>query len=49
MRAGKTFHYKVHSKIYCNSELNFLVNFSLILSALKRSYGKLKDIQGFLI
>ena len=37
MRAVKTFHYKVVSKLYCNSELNFLVNFNLILSALKRS------------
>ena len=35
---GKGFHYKVLSKLYRNSELNFLVNFDLILSALKRSY-----------
>ena len=37
LREGKTFHYKVLSKLYRNSELNLLVNFDLILSALKRS------------
>ena len=34
------FHYKVLSKLYRNSELNFLVNFDLILSALKKILGK---------
>ena len=34
---GKTFHYKIHIKLYHNSELNFLVNFNLNLSAFKRS------------
>lgn len=37
LREGKTFHYKVHSKLYRNSELHVLVNFTLILSAFKRS------------
>ena len=40
LREGKTFHYKVLSKLYRNSELNFLVNFDLILSALKKILGK---------
>ena len=37
LREGKTFHCKVHSKLYRNSELHVLVNFTLILSAFKRS------------
>ena len=51
LRESKTFHYKVLSKLYCNSELTFLVNFNYILSALKRYkvyQGLLKDVQGFL-
>ena len=35
LREGKTFYYKVLSKLYHNSELNFLLSFNLILSALK--------------
>ena len=35
LREGKTFHYKVFSKFYCNGELNFFINLNLILSALK--------------
>ena len=35
LQEGKTFHYKVLSKLSRNSELKFLVNFNLILSALK--------------
>ena len=34
---GKAFHYKVIGKLYCNRELNILVNFNLILLVLKRS------------
>ena len=37
LREGNMFHYKVLSKLYRNSELNFLVTFNLILSAWKRS------------
>ena len=37
MQAVKTFHCKVLSKLYRNAELNFLVNFNLDLSSLKRS------------
>ena len=37
LRDGNMFHYKVLSKLYRNSELNFLVTFNLILSAWKRS------------
>ena len=37
IQAVKTFHYKVLSKLYRNDELNFLVNFNLDLSSLKRS------------
>ena len=35
LQEGKMFHYKIYSKIYRNSELNFLKNFNLKLSALK--------------
>ena len=35
LQEGKTFYYKVLSKLYHNSELNFLLSFNLILSALK--------------
>ena len=31
LREGRKFHYKVLSKLYSNSELNFLVNFNPIL------------------
>ena len=34
---GKTFHYKVPSKLYRNDGLNFLVNFNLIVSDSKVS------------
>ena len=34
-REDKTFHYKIHGKLYCNSEFNFLKNFYLNLTALK--------------
>ena len=37
IQAVKMFHYKVLSKLYRNDELNFLVNFNLDLSSLKRS------------
>ena len=35
LREDKKFHYKIYSKLYRNSELNFLKNFYLNLSALK--------------
>ena len=47
MQAGETFHYKVLSKLYRNDELNFLVNFNLVVSNLKVSQSYLKDVQGF--
>ena len=34
---SKTFHYNVLCKHYHNGERNFLVNFNVIISALKRS------------
>ena len=43
---AKAFHYKVLDKLCCNRELNFLVNFNLILLVLKRSYGTSKLTKG---
>ena len=42
LREGKMFRYKFLGNLYRNNELNFLVNFNLILSALKISKGKSK-------
>ena len=36
LQEDRLFHHKVLSKLYCNSKLNFLVNFNLILSTLRR-------------
>ena len=46
IRAGKTFQNKLFSKPYRNDELNFLVNFNLIILVLKRSQGKSKLTEG---
>ena len=40
-REGKSFCYKIFSKLYRNIKLNFLINFNLISSALKRILGLL--------
>ena len=37
LREDKTFDFKTHSKLCRDSELSFLVNFNLNISALKRS------------